>query len=88
MLRSHIGTITSIITVLIYAHERFPMRTTIALDDELMRQAEHYTGIKEKAALVREALTRLVRNEAARRLAALGGSDPKAEAAPRRRVNE
>jgi hypothetical protein len=35
---------------------------------------------------VREALTRLVRNEAARRLAALGGSDPEAEAAPRRRT--
>jgi Arc/MetJ family transcription regulator len=61
------------------------MRTTIALDDELMRLAENYTGIKEKAALVREALTRLVRSEAARRLAALGGSDPQAEAAPRRR---
>jgi predicted nucleic acid-binding protein len=52
------------------------MRTTIALDDELIKQAEYYTGIKEKAALVREALTRLVRNEAARRLASLGGSDP------------
>ena len=63
------------------------MRTTIALDDELVKQAENYTGIKEKAALVREALTRLVRNEAARRLAALGGSDPAAEAAPRRRRN-
>ena len=61
------------------------MRTTIALDDELMEQAKNYTGIKEKAALVREALTRLVRNEAARRLASLGGSDPAAEAAPRRR---
>ena len=32
------------------------MRTTIALDDELIRQAEHYTGIKEKAALVRDCL--------------------------------
>ncbi|HEX3661742.1 MAG TPA: type II toxin-antitoxin system VapB family antitoxin [Acidobacteriaceae bacterium] len=61
------------------------MRTTIALDDDLIRQAEQYTGIREKAALVREALTRLVRNEAARRLAAFGGSDPRAEAAPRRR---
>lgn len=61
------------------------MRTTIALDDDLIREAEAYTGIKEKAALVREALTRLVRTEAARRLAALGGSDPKAKAAPRRR---
>lgn len=61
------------------------MRTTIALDDELIRLAEHYTGITEKAALVREALTRLVRSEAAKRLAAMGGSDPKAQAAPRRR---
>ena len=64
------------------------MRTTIALDDELMKQAEHYTGIREKAALVREALSRLVRNEASRRLAALGGSDPAATAAPRRRGEE
>ena len=50
---------------------------------ELVKQAAYYTGITEKAALVREALTRLVRNEAARRLAALGGSDPEAEAALR-----
>lgn len=64
------------------------MRTTIALDDDLIREAEAYTGIKEKAALVREALTRLVRHEAARRLAALGGSDPAADAAPRHRVIE
>ncbi len=62
------------------------MRTTIALDDDLLKQAEQYTGITEKAALVREALIRLVRNEAARRLAALGGGDPKAKAAPRRRT--
>jgi len=61
------------------------MRTTIALDDELVRQAQNYTGITEKAALIREALTRLVRNEAARRLASLGGSDPMAEATPRHR---
>lgn len=64
------------------------MRTTIALDDELIRQAQQYTGIEEKAALVREALTRLVRTEAARRLAALGGSDPNANAAPRRRAEK
>ena len=72
------------------------MRTTIALDDELMKQAEYYTGITEKAALVREALTRLVRNEAARRLASLGGSDPgswracarRRVAAPRRRTKD
>jgi Arc/MetJ family transcription regulator len=64
------------------------MRTTIGLDDELIRQAQEYTGIVEKSALVREALTRLVRAEAARRLAAFGGSDPSATAAPRRRMSE
>ncbi len=64
------------------------MRTTIALDDELISQAQQYTGITEKAALVREALMRLVRAEAARRLAALGGSDPNAAAAPRRRTKK
>lgn len=64
------------------------MRTTIALDDELIRQAEEYTGIREKAALVREALKQLVQREAARRLAALGGSDPNATAAPRRRTGK
>lgn len=45
------------------------MRTTLALDDELMEQAQAYTGIAEKSALVREALMALVQREAARRLA-------------------
>ena len=62
------------------------MRTTIALDDDLIRQAEQYTGIKEKAALVREALTQLVQREAARRLAALGGTMPDLQPIPRRRL--
>jgi Arc/MetJ family transcription regulator len=64
------------------------MRTTIALDDELIRQAQEYTGVTEKAALVKMGLTLLVQREAARRLAALGGSDPSATAAPRRRISE
>jgi len=64
------------------------MRTTIALDDELIRRAQQYTGITEKAALIKLALTQLVQLEAARRLAALGGSDPNATAAPRRRIQE
>jgi Arc/MetJ family transcription regulator len=52
------------------------MRTTIALDDELLERAQEYTGIAEKTALVREALKALIHLEASRRLAALGGSDP------------
>lgn len=61
------------------------MRTTVTLDDDLVAQAEKYTGITERSALLRAALTALVQREAARRLALLGGSDPDAEAAPRRR---
>lgn len=61
------------------------MRTTIALDEELVAQAQEYTGITEKSALIREALRSLVARESAQRLAALGGSDPNATAAPRRR---
>jgi Arc/MetJ family transcription regulator len=59
------------------------MRIIITLDDELVRHAKEFTGITDTSALIHEALTRLVSYEAARRLAALGGSDPKAEAAPR-----
>ena len=62
------------------------MRTTVALDDELLRKAELYTGITERAALLRYALTELVRAEAARRLAALGGTMPELEDIPRRRM--
>ena len=51
------------------------MRTTIALDDELLAKAEALTGVKEKSALVREALTALIARESARRLARLGGSE-------------
>ena len=62
------------------------MRTTIALDDELVRKAQEYTGVKEKTALVREALMALVQREAARRLAAIGGSVPDFPDIPRRRA--
>jgi Arc/MetJ family transcription regulator len=61
------------------------MRTTLALDDDLMKTAQELTGLTEKSAIVREALKALIQREAARRLARLGGSDPTATAAPRRR---
>jgi hypothetical protein len=35
------------------------MRTTLALDDELIEKAQAYTGLTEKSALVREALKAL-----------------------------
>jgi Arc/MetJ family transcription regulator len=61
------------------------MRTTVALDDELLAKAQAYTGIREKSALIREALKTLVEREAARRLARLGGSQPDLKPIPRRR---
>ena len=61
------------------------MRTTLALDDDLVAKAQKLTGLSEKAPLVREALKALIARESARRLALLGGSDPKAAAPPRRR---
>lgn len=60
------------------------MRTTLALDDELVAKAQQFTGLKEKSALVREALTALIERESARRLARLGGSEPQLIQAPRR----
>lgn len=61
------------------------MRTTLALDDELIAKAEAFTGLKEKSSLVREALKALIERESARRLARLGGSQPDLKAPPRRR---
>jgi Arc/MetJ family transcription regulator len=61
------------------------MRTTLALDDELLERAQAYTGLREKSALVREALRALIERESARRLARLGGSEPDLTVAPRRR---
>ncbi|MEA3016121.1 MAG: hypothetical protein QOI38_843 [Sphingomonadales bacterium] len=61
------------------------MRTTLALDDELVAQAQACTGIKEKSALVRAGLKALIERDAAERLIRLGGSDPNAWIPPRRR---
>ena len=61
------------------------MRTTIALDDDLIAKAQAYTGVEEKTALVREALKALIQREAAKRLANLGSSQPGIKGVPRRR---
>ena len=61
------------------------MRTTVALDDDLVRIAQEFTGVAEKAALIREALKALIERESARRLAALGGAMRELKAAPRGR---
>lgn len=61
------------------------MRTTVTIDDELLAKASELTGVTDRAALLRDGLKTLIRVESARRLAALGGADPQASSAPRRR---
>jgi Arc/MetJ family transcription regulator len=60
------------------------MRTTLNIDDDLYAQAVRLTGVKEKTALLRESLKALIERESARRLAALGGSEPNLKPIPRR----
>ena len=62
------------------------MRTTLALDDELLTQAQQLAGPLEKSALVREALKALIQRESARRLALLGGTEPLLKDVPRRQT--
>jgi Arc/MetJ family transcription regulator len=62
------------------------MRTTLALDDDLLAKAEALTGVKERTALVRKALEALIERESARRLARLGGTEKRLVAPPRRRT--
>lgn len=60
------------------------MRTTIALDDDLLAKAAALTGVAEKTALIREALRALIQRESAKRLALLAGSEPALSDIPRR----
>jgi Arc/MetJ family transcription regulator len=60
------------------------MRTTLALDDDLLDKAQALTGPMDKTALVREALKALIQRESAKRLALLGGTEPNLTIAPRR----
>ena len=61
------------------------MRTTLDIDDELIREAARLTGVREKTALVQRGLEELIARKSARRLAALGGSEKELRSIPRRR---
>ena len=62
------------------------MRTTLILDDDLVAKARGVTGVQEKTALVHEGLRALIARESARKLAALGGSEPRLGVIARRRT--
>lgn len=61
------------------------MRTTVTLDPEVIKDLREGLGIPETGVLIRRALVEMRQRLAADRLIALGGSDPDAWAAPRRR---
>ena len=61
------------------------MRTTLNIDDRLIKDASRLTGVREKTALVRIGLETLITRQSAQRLAMLGGTEPQARQVPRRR---
>jgi Arc/MetJ family transcription regulator len=61
------------------------MRTTLILNDELLKEAQRLSGLGEKTAVVHAGLEALIARESARRLAALGASQPHLKPVPRRR---
>ncbi|HWE50154.1 MAG TPA: type II toxin-antitoxin system VapB family antitoxin [Bryobacteraceae bacterium] len=61
------------------------MRTRLIIDDELLGRARELTDIREETALVRAGLEALIAREAGKRLAALGGTQPRLRPIPRRR---
>lgn len=62
------------------------MRTTVNLDETLLARALQLSGLKERGALLREALNALIERESARRLARMGDSEPNLRVASRRRL--
>jgi len=61
------------------------MRTTLNIDDRILRKATGITGVKEKTSLVRLGLEALVSLESAKRLASLGGTEKRLRFISRRR---
>jgi Arc/MetJ family transcription regulator len=64
------------------------MRASVTLDDDLLKRAHEYTGLTERAELLREALKSIIAREAGRRLLALAGTAPKIKDVRRRQVDE
>ncbi|WHZ16068.1 MAG: Antitoxin to Toxin 1, PIN domain [Nitrospira sp.] len=62
------------------------MRTTLNIDDSLLRRAAKLTGVNEKTSLVRLGLEALISRASARRLAELAGTEKGLRPIRRRRV--
>ena len=61
------------------------MRTTLNIDGDLLAEAQELSGIREKTAVVDAGLRALISREAAKRLAALGGTQKNMAVPARRR---
>lgn len=66
-------------------HHSMHMRTTLNLNEDLIRKAGRLSGLRAKTEVIHEGLRALIMRESARRLAALGGSMPAVKMPPRRR---
>jgi Arc/MetJ family transcription regulator len=64
------------------------MRTTVTIDDALLKEARKLSGLRENGPLLKAALQALIYRESALRLARLGGSQPDLQDIPRRRPAE
>ncbi len=64
------------------------MRTTLNIDDQILKRAKALTGISEKTALVRMGLEALIARESAKRLAILGGTEKQILQIPRRKFKQ
>ena len=62
------------------------MRTTLNIDDDILKKASELTGVKEKTSLVRLGLEALIARESSRRLADLEGTEKDLRPIPRRRI--
>ena len=62
------------------------MRTTLNIEDKLIKKASKLTGIKEKTSLVKLGLEALIEKASSKRLAQLGGTEKDLKVIPRRRI--
>ena len=62
------------------------MRTTLNIDEQILKKASLLTGVKEKTSLVRLGLEALISLESSKRLAQLGGTEKELRNIPRRRI--
>ena len=62
------------------------MRTTLNIEDDLIKKASKLTSIKEKTTLVKLGLEVLIAMEGSKRLAKLGRTEKQLKMIPRRRI--